>query len=469
MEAPTGRDVFFSYAGLDADAVLKLAVELADRGLSLWVATDDDAVRSRLPDNAGVLVGDDFTAAIPRAIRETKVVLFFASPHAYASPNVFKELTLARENGRRTVPVFVAEPDRQSIPDQFVWYIAGINSINLYKIQPANWADRILRELRSLDITPTPKEAAPPARDGARVQPERGRLVPYLVDRWRQDRALLDSLEEHAQKCRRQPLALIAHGSEEQYVDAYVHRLEKDSLLEALTEAGYRNVPPQTLPLNWGGLGWEKLSVAELQRDIATELRKKFRNVNVASRLGDWPSCVPQYVSQMQQGLLLLSRLSCDRWSGAHFKALETWISALRDVPNLPPDLPCIALIVIETTATPEQKPGLLSFLQRNRPPDDLGAKLEALAKSCETLSAEPEQEGQLMVRTLPTLENATWDDVYVWARKVTGEDDDAAMRLVAYTKDIVGGGVGPTGIPMRRMFKYVQAAWNQFAAEVPQ
>ncbi len=89
--------IFISYSHTDGTIVTTLHHHLEEAGLSVWV------------DHAGLRVGTpDWEEAIRRAIRDSRAVIFVASPEAYQSRYVRGELAIAEMYQRPVFPLWVA-------------------------------------------------------------------------------------------------------------------------------------------------------------------------------------------------------------------------------------------------------------------------------------------------------------------------------------------------------------------------
>jgi hypothetical protein len=88
-----GDYVFISYAREDHDFVLKLATELKDRGISVWL------------DQWDIPAGADWDQNIDSALRDCAHFLIILSPAAVASKQVRGELQTALDDNKPIVPV----------------------------------------------------------------------------------------------------------------------------------------------------------------------------------------------------------------------------------------------------------------------------------------------------------------------------------------------------------------------------
>ncbi len=124
--------VFISYARADAWAVLPLAEELRARGITVWVDSRDIPAAAR------------WSSEIVDAIGNASAVLLCLSKRAVASSHVRRELSVAGETSKAIVPIYL-EPT--VLPPDFLYYLTGIQAINLANEPPGAAVDRIIKVL----------------------------------------------------------------------------------------------------------------------------------------------------------------------------------------------------------------------------------------------------------------------------------------------------------------------------------
>jgi TIR domain len=141
MTAP----IFVSYASKDREAALSLCHALENRGFRCWISIRD------------IGPGENFQVAIPRAIRDAKVMLLVFSAESNNSNEVKKELALAGQKRLIVIPVRVEDviPD-----DAFAYELATHQWIDLFE----DWENSIQRLseqlLRVAEVTPQPVAAS---------------------------------------------------------------------------------------------------------------------------------------------------------------------------------------------------------------------------------------------------------------------------------------------------------------------
>lgn len=90
-------DIFISYSRYDFDVVNELVTSLEQEGYSIWIDRD------------GIESGDDFKRVILKAIKESKVVLFFSSEHSNVSNWTAKEIGVAVKYKKHIIPMMLDE------------------------------------------------------------------------------------------------------------------------------------------------------------------------------------------------------------------------------------------------------------------------------------------------------------------------------------------------------------------------
>lgn len=130
-------DIFVSYARRDQNRVLPLVRALQDRGCRLWM------------DQSGIEGATLWSEEIVQAIRGARVVLFFASRAALGSPNVTREITLASEENKKILPVFLESAE---IPPALRYHLAGIQHLQVEQLSTAAAQEAIQRALQRAGV-----------------------------------------------------------------------------------------------------------------------------------------------------------------------------------------------------------------------------------------------------------------------------------------------------------------------------
>ncbi len=108
--------VFVSYARADHQTIQPVLSALREHGFELWI------------DEEGIEGASFWRKEIVAAIENSSVILFFATEASCISDAVFRELTLANEENKPILPVFLKTI---KLPSDLRYQIAGIQNINL--------------------------------------------------------------------------------------------------------------------------------------------------------------------------------------------------------------------------------------------------------------------------------------------------------------------------------------------------
>jgi hypothetical protein len=107
--ATVGDALFVSYAHRDRLRVDPLVLEIEGMGRAVWI------------DRTGMTGGPGWAGQIARAIRGSRAVVLMASPSAYASDQVVRELYLAMGSKKVIVPIELEPAD---MPDELAYILA---------------------------------------------------------------------------------------------------------------------------------------------------------------------------------------------------------------------------------------------------------------------------------------------------------------------------------------------------------
>ena len=97
--------IFISYSRRDLDFASKIVQALADNQLDTWI------------DWKSIPKGEDWEQEICRGIEEADAFLFLISPDSVASEPCNKEIAHAVKNGKRILPIFIANVENRGIYD----------------------------------------------------------------------------------------------------------------------------------------------------------------------------------------------------------------------------------------------------------------------------------------------------------------------------------------------------------------
>ena len=104
-----GESLFVSYAHHDRLRVDPLVLEIESMGRAVWI------------DRTGMTGGPGWAGQIARAIKGSRAVVLMASPSAYASDQVVRELYLAMGSKKIIVPIELEPAD---LPDELAYILA---------------------------------------------------------------------------------------------------------------------------------------------------------------------------------------------------------------------------------------------------------------------------------------------------------------------------------------------------------
>lgn len=151
-------DVFISYSREDSARILALVERLQAHGITAWV------------DQKGIAGGTRWREEIVNAITSSKVFLFVASRDSFASENVSRELSIASEENKHILAVFLEEVE---VPASYRYQLAELQHLKLYGVDEDESFQAILRALKKLGANPSAKPLAP--LSSAPVRPARRR------------------------------------------------------------------------------------------------------------------------------------------------------------------------------------------------------------------------------------------------------------------------------------------------------
>jgi broad specificity phosphatase PhoE len=438
---PQAVDAFVSYSDKDRVKVVPLVDTLIDRGLRVWI------------DKYKVPGGGDYTQEIPGAIGRSKLVLLFASANAFGSRNVKRELDLAWRKQKPVIPVFL-EP--AEVPEGFEWHLEAVQPVHIHNEPRERWTDIICQPLAHLEIAlgapgvtseagmDSRSAALPGGRPGSMSV---GPLMPYLVDRVEQERQLREALMRHAQTHDRRPLLLVSHGSVQQAIHEYLHRVEKVSLPRALRHVRYCD------HIKWVDLPWTR---DDWQKDPAGTLHALQADVEaeVQAAPGSWPNGVAEAAMISRSVLVFCYRLTWQQWNETHFTTLKAWAQAWGCLPDLSPGYPVIVFCTVQHDPPPA---GLLARFQwRKR-----GRSIAAALVELERLG-----NASLAVSVLPELGNVVFSDIEYWIMHEVRPHDP--MRMIRQVRSILNDPelFAGSGVPMNRLLDRLAAVLEEAARE---
>ena len=159
--APIGY--FLSYSRADDRFALRLARDLRDRGVAMWV------------DQLDIRPSEHWDRAIERAVRECRGLVVILSPRSVASDNVADEISYAIDSGKSVLPVMI---ERCTLPLRLT-RMQVVDATDNYE----RALDQCLDELARRDgIAPAQRPQEPPRAplDRGEVDAARQRLTEIL-------------------------------------------------------------------------------------------------------------------------------------------------------------------------------------------------------------------------------------------------------------------------------------------------
>ena len=141
-------EVFVSYARTDRERVMKLVERMRSAGIGVWV------------DEGGIHGASLWGQEIVDAIDASKVMILMISDSSISSDNVVKELSIASEDKKPILPVYL---HRSEIPKSMRYQLAGIQHIEFFEGQEDEAFQSMLVSLSRLGVSAGETEAKPDA------------------------------------------------------------------------------------------------------------------------------------------------------------------------------------------------------------------------------------------------------------------------------------------------------------------
>jgi TolB-like protein/Tfp pilus assembly protein PilF len=139
-------EVFVSYARTDRERVMKLVERMRSAGIGVWV------------DEGGIHGASLWGKEIVDAIDASKVMILMISDSSISSDNVVKELSIASEDKKPILPVYL---HRSEIPKSMRYQLAGIQHIEFFEGQEDEAFQSMLVSLSRLGVSAKGAEAKP--------------------------------------------------------------------------------------------------------------------------------------------------------------------------------------------------------------------------------------------------------------------------------------------------------------------
>ena len=138
--SPPLQHIFVSYSRADSETVNAIVERLKSDGFTVWI--DREAIKG----------GELWREAIVEAIENAYVFLLFLSLTSGDSDNVRKEVDLAEEAKKHSVPILLAPV---KLPKRLRYQLAGIQWIEYYRDPEGKYAE-LVKVLRSRKPSPIP-------------------------------------------------------------------------------------------------------------------------------------------------------------------------------------------------------------------------------------------------------------------------------------------------------------------------
>ena len=141
-------EVFVSYARTDRERVMELVERMRSAGIGVWV------------DEGGIHGASLWGQEIVDAIDASKVMILMISDSSITSDNVVKELSIASEEKKPILPVYL---QRSQLPKSMRYQLAGIQHIEFFEGQEDEAFESMLVSLSRLGVSAGSTEAKPDA------------------------------------------------------------------------------------------------------------------------------------------------------------------------------------------------------------------------------------------------------------------------------------------------------------------
>ena len=164
-------DIFISYSRKDSDLVLDIANKLLDDGYNVRI--DKDGIES----------GDAFKSVIVKAIKKSKVFLFFSSKTANESPWTVKEVNTAVYLKKLIIPVKLDDADYN---DSILFDLVGLDYVS-YSDDPVRSLRDLQKSLKKhigkteVDVKKIKKEIETLEKDGQQLYTDQRRVLDDII------------------------------------------------------------------------------------------------------------------------------------------------------------------------------------------------------------------------------------------------------------------------------------------------
>lgn len=169
-------DIFIIYPRKDPELVLDIASKFTEEGYNVWIDRD------------GIESGDAFKSVIVKAIKKSKIFLFFSSKTANASPWTVKEVNMAVHLKKTIVPVKL---DDTEYDDSLLFDLVGLDYVSYYE-NPSQGLRELLRSLKKhlgktgVDIKKIKEEIKALEKDGLQLYTDQRRVFDEIIAKKKQ-------------------------------------------------------------------------------------------------------------------------------------------------------------------------------------------------------------------------------------------------------------------------------------------
>jgi formylglycine-generating enzyme required for sulfatase activity len=170
-------DIFISYSRKDTEQVLEIANKLSGEGYNIWIDRD------------GIESGDAFKAVIVKAIKNSKIFMFFSSKSANTSPWTVKEVNMAVYLKKTIIPVKLDDSDYD---DSIMFDLVGVDYVEYKNDSTLQCIEDILRAIKkhigqpAIEIKKLKEEIKKLEKEGQRLYGEERRVWDGIVIKKRQ-------------------------------------------------------------------------------------------------------------------------------------------------------------------------------------------------------------------------------------------------------------------------------------------
>ena len=133
--SPTAAMLFVSYAHADSASVQPVVEVVKGAGREVWIDKD------------GIDPGENWAGEIVRGIKVATGVMVMCGPNAFESDHIKREVYLAGRYKKPMLPVFIAEAQP---PEDFEYFFAGVQWLELFKLAEADRPAAIVKALRAV-------------------------------------------------------------------------------------------------------------------------------------------------------------------------------------------------------------------------------------------------------------------------------------------------------------------------------